>query len=90
MNGGVTVELDGERWEGSGLDVQTTNGGVHLSLPSRYNARLETGTVNGGLQFDFPVTVQGRLSRRLTTDLGSGGALIRVVTTNGGVTVARR
>jgi len=89
-NGGVTVELDGSSWQGTGLDVQTTNGGVRLRVPERYNARLETGTVNGGLSFDFPVTVQGRMSRHRTTDLGSGGPPIRVVTTNGGVTVQRK
>lgn len=89
-NGGVTVTLEGDRWVGEGLDLQTTNGGVRLRVPDRYNARLETGTVNGGLDFDFPVTVRGRISRRLSTDLGEGGAPIRVVTTNGGVSVTRR
>jgi hypothetical protein len=89
-NGGVNITLDGSQWRGSGLDIETTNGGVELEVPERYNARLETGTVNGGMRFDFPVTVQGRISRRLTTDLGSGGPPIRVVTTNGGVTVSRR
>lgn len=89
-NGSVTVELDGDRWRGSGLDLQTTNGGVRLYVPERYHANLETGTRNGGMNFDFPVTVRGRISRRLDTQLGDGGAPIRVVTTNGGVTVSRR
>jgi hypothetical protein len=89
-NGGVVVTLDGTEWRGSGVDLQTTNGGVRLEVPERYNARLETGTVNGGMHFDFPVTVQGRISRRLSADLGAGGAPIRVRTTNGGVTVSRR
>ena len=94
VNGGVTVELDGDRWNGAGLDVETRNGGVRMTLPANYSARLETGTVNGGFRIDFPVTVQGRLpggrNRTLNTTLGSGGPTIRVVTTNGGVTIARR
>lgn len=89
-NGGVTVTLDGTEWRGRGLDLETTNGGVRLEVPERYNARLEMGTVNGGLNFDFPVTVRGRISRSINTDLGSGGAPIRIMTTNGGVTVSRR
>jgi hypothetical protein len=93
-NGGLNVSLSGSRWEGAGLDVETTNGGVRLLVPASYSAILETGTVNGGLDIDFPVTVQGRLpggrNRRLTTTLGDGGARIRVETTNGGVRVARR
>ncbi len=89
-NGGVDVELTGDRWSGAGLDVRTTNGGVEVTIPASYNARLETGTVNGGMDIGFPVTVQGRINRRLTTQLGSGGPLVRVTTTNGGVSLRRR
>jgi len=89
VNGGLHVELDGPRWEGRGLDAITTNGGVHLRVPRDYSARLETGTVNGGVDIDFPVTVQGRIGRRLATDLGRGGALIRLMTTNGGVDIRK-
>ena len=88
-NGGVDVELTGDRWRGEGLDVETMNGGVEITIPTRYSARLETGTVNGGMDIGFPVTVQGRIDRRLTTKLGDGGALVRVTTTNGGVSLRR-
>lgn len=88
-NGGVDVELTGDRWRGAGLDVRTTNGGVEVAVPATYSARLETGTVNGGMSIGFPVTVQGRINRRLTTQLGEGGPLVRVTTTNGGVTLTR-
>jgi len=63
---------------------------VEVAIPATYNARLETGTVNGGMEIGFPVTVQGKINRRLTTQLGSGGPLVRVTTTNGGVTLRRR
>jgi len=88
-NGGVKVELTGDSWEGAGLDVETTNGGVKLLLPDSYNAHLETGTVNGGLEVDFPLTVQGKLGRELSVDLGAGGPTLRVMTTNGGVRIGR-
>lgn len=88
-NGGVSVDLAGDRWEGDGLDVVTTNGGVNVSIPGDYNARLETGTVNGGLEIDFPVTVQGRINRKIEATLGDGGTTIRVFTTNGGVKIKR-
>ena len=89
-NGGVDVELTGDRWDGEGLDVRTTNGGIELAIPANYSAQLETGTVNGGMEIGFPITVQGRINRRLTTRLGSGGPLVRVTTTNGGVSIRRR
>lgn len=88
-NGGVTVRLGGERWEGSGLDVHTSNGGVRLYVPEGYSARLETGTVNGSVEIDFPVTLQGRLDGDIEVDLGEGGAPVRVRTTNGGVRIQR-
>ena len=91
-NGGLNVLLSGSRWDGEGLDVETSNGGVTLSIPDGYNAELETRTVNGGLNIDFPITIQGELSSRrgITTTLGSGGPMVRVRTTNGGVKINRR
>jgi len=89
-NGGVYASLTGSQWRGTGLELETTNGGVTLDIPRSYNAQLETGTVNGSLDIDFPITIQGSLTRRLRTTLGSGGALIRATTTNGGVRIRQR
>jgi len=86
-NGGVNARLAGSTWSGRGLDLTTTNGGVSLAIPRGYNARLETGTVNGGMSVDFPITVRGRINKHIETQLGSGGPLVRVVTTNGGVKI---
>ncbi|MGH9871653.1 MAG: DUF4097 family beta strand repeat-containing protein [Pyrinomonadaceae bacterium] len=88
-NGGLDIELSGDRWDGETLDVSTTNGGVSMSIPKNYSAHLETGTVNGHLNIDFPVTVQGNITRELAVNLGSGGATIRAMTTNGGVSIRR-
>jgi hypothetical protein len=91
-NGGVSVTLSGNSWKGSGLDVETTNGGVHLSMPETYAARIETRTVNGGFKSDISQLAVERTDRtrgvNLKTDLNGGGASIRVVTTNGGVKIS--
>ena len=91
-NGGLTVNLGGDRWDGDGIDVQTSNGGVTLAVPEGYNAQLETRTVNGGFRSDIPLTIQGELSTRrgISTQLGSGGPTVSVRTTNGGVKIGRR
>jgi hypothetical protein len=88
-NGGVEAELTGRTWDGAGLDLETTNGGVRLRIPDGYAARLETRTVNGNIDIDFPVTVQGRIGRELSTTLGEGGPLVRAETTNGQVRLTR-
>jgi DUF4097 and DUF4098 domain-containing protein YvlB len=92
-NGGVHIELTGARWEGENLDVRTTNGGVNLIVPENYSAHLETSTTNGNVKSEFPLNVplndRGKMPKDISVDLGSGGATIRAVTTNGGVHLAR-
>jgi len=88
-NGGVHIELSGDRWDGEKCEVHTTNGGVTLLVPASYSAHLEADTTHGGVDIGFPVTVHGHIGSHIETDLGSGGKLIRVSTTNGGVAVKR-
>src|SRR3954447_8672296 len=68
-NGGLDVDLDGATWQGEGLDVETSNGGIRLRVPEQYSARLEAGTVNGGINVDMPITLQGRIDREISTNL---------------------
>ena len=88
-NGGLVIELTGDRWDGDSMDVSTTNGGIVMSVPENYSANLQTGTVNGSVSVDFPVTVQGRINKQIAVNLGSGGAMVKAMTTNGGVHLKR-
>ena len=90
QNGSLNVQLTGTKWDGTGLDAETRNGSVRLSVPDQYAAQLETGTVNGSIRTDIPVTVSGRISRQLSIPLGGGGKTIRAITTNGSVSITRR
>ena len=92
QNGPLVVKLTGARWDGAGLDAETHNGPADLRIPEGYNAKLDFGTVNGPMMVGFPltVTINGRLTDRISTTLGEGGAPIRVMTTNGPMTVRRQ
>lgn len=91
QNGPLTVTLAGASWVGKGLDAEAVNGPVTLGLPDGYNAELETGTVNGPMNLEIPLTVtlSGRVRDRIHTTLGKGGAPVRVVTTNGPITIRK-
>lgn len=90
QNGGLSITLTGSKWNGAGLDVATTNGGISWQLPADYSAQFFTSTVHGPIRTDFPSSVQGNVSRsEVAVALGKGGAPVKAVTTNGGVTVSR-
>lgn len=92
-NGGISVRLGGNAWRGTGMNVETTNGGISVVMSESYAARIETGTVNGGFSSDFPALIPeksesekwGSNDKRVSADLNGGGATVRIVTTNGGV-----
>lgn len=94
-NGGISVKLSGNAWKGAGLDVETTNGGVMLMMSETYAAHFETRTVNGGFNSDIAglfvekdENERRRQGVNISKDINGGGALVRVVTTNGGVKIA--
>ena len=87
-NGGLNVVLDGSRWQGAGLDVDTNNGSIHVVFPASYNAQLETGTTNGSVNVAFPGGYSGRNHGHFRGQVGKGGPPIRVVTTNGAVNIS--
>lgn len=72
VNGGITASI--ARMSGApDIFIKTVNGGVHLSVPSTFGARIETSTVNGGVGNPFAN------ARRV------GSASIETI--NGGITV---
>ena len=89
VNGGLDITLTGRQWEGKGLDVTTTNGGITWKLPRSYSAQLFTSTNMGGIRTGLPVTKTGMFRKEVTASLGQGGASIRAVTTNGGIDVVQ-
>jgi hypothetical protein len=63
---------------------------VKIAIPEHYSANLDARTENGGLNVDYPGAVRDRSGRRVSVQLGSGGAPLRVATSNGGVRVTTK
>jgi DUF4097 and DUF4098 domain-containing protein YvlB len=89
VNGGIHASLGRADWTGS-LDFKTVNGGITLELPGNAGAELKAETVNGDITSDFPLTIQGRLTkRRISATIGSGGRQLSLTTVNGGIQIRK-
>ena len=91
-NGGVNVDLIGSGAPGEVIDVQTTNGGVTLSVPSNYSGKFRAQTTNGGVSSDFGEVPKGEGERGRVVEMttGSGSATVKLQTTNGGVKIRKQ
>ncbi|HEY6130314.1 MAG TPA: DUF4097 family beta strand repeat-containing protein [Candidatus Acidoferrum sp.] len=88
-NGSVTANMGNAKWTGE-VELKTTNGSVHASLPASAEFAIRAATTNGGIHTDFPVTVMGSFgSKDLSGTVGAGGRDLRMATTNGGITLQK-
>lgn len=86
-NGGLSIHLSGPHWEGAGLDVATTNGGITWRVPADYSAQFFTSTNGGSIHTSLPTSKPEGNYREVKTTLGTGGQPVKAVTTNGGITI---
>lgn len=90
-NGPIMVKLEGGSWSGSGLQAETTNGPVSVTLPPDYQSGVEI--VSNGYSpinckargCDNAQRVQEGRTRKIT--FGNGEPIVRLSTTNGPVSV---
>lgn len=93
QNGPVTLTLAGETWGGAGLDVESRNGPLAVSIPRGYSAGLDAETEVGQIDArNLPLRNADRRRGRyvgdaLTARLGRGGPALRLRTANGPVTL---
>jgi hypothetical protein len=89
VNGSIRGEMGRADWSGT-LEMSTVNGSITLTLPATLNTDVRASTVNGDLVSDFPMSIQGRVSRRrLEGTIGAGGRMLSLETVNGSITLKR-
>jgi len=70
--------------------AHTSNSGITLHLPADLNANLSAQTSNGSISSDFEMRMRGEISKHhLEGAIGSGGPLIDLSTSNGGIRILR-
>jgi hypothetical protein len=84
-NGGVDLRLGA--MSSNFVHAVTSNGGITLEMPAGANARVKAVTsAHARVSSDFDVRREGPESRsRLEGQIGNGGALIELSTSNGGI-----
>jgi DUF4097 and DUF4098 domain-containing protein YvlB len=87
-NGSVDLTLP--KTFSNDVHVNTSNASITLRMPFEPNARVAARTNNSSITSDFPVRAEGTFGKdRLEGTLGSGGPLIDLVTSNGGIRLSR-
>lgn len=87
-NGSVDLEIDGAAGE---VRASSTNGGITLRLPEKIDAHLVAATTNGTVESELEVASKGAASKgRLEGQLGAGGPLIDLSTSNGSIRIVRQ
>ncbi|HEX9160706.1 MAG TPA: DUF4097 family beta strand repeat-containing protein [Thermoanaerobaculia bacterium] len=85
-NGAIRAELL-QVSAGKGMELETTNGSITLTVPPSFAATLEAETTNGSIRTDLPVTTRSFSRRELRGTLNGGGPNLSLHTTNGSIEI---
>ncbi len=88
-NGSIHAELV-EVTNGKDMSFTTTNGRIGVVLPANFRGDVDAGTTNGSIDTDFPVTSTHFSRTRVSGTINGGGRLLRLRTTNGGITIRKQ
>jgi DUF4097 and DUF4098 domain-containing protein YvlB len=87
-NGRITLQIDA--LNGSDVRASTSNSSLTVKLPSALSARVKASTSNASIDSDYELTVKGNISKgRLEGTIGSGGPLIDLHSSNGGIRIQK-
>ncbi len=86
-----SIELTVETLKDNDVRASTSNGSITLRLPAALNAHLRAVTTNSSVTTDFDVQDHGRArtKKRLDAQVGAGGPLIDLTTTNGSIKILK-
>src|SRR5713101_2074665 len=83
-NGGIELTMDSANQ--NDVYASTSNAGITVHMPAASAAKVRAHTSNGSISSDFDVQVQGQISKHnLEGTIGSGGPLLDLSTSNGGI-----
>jgi DUF4097 and DUF4098 domain-containing protein YvlB len=83
-NGGIELTMDSANQ--NDVYASTSNAGITVHMPAAAAAKVRAHTSNGSISSDFDVQTQGQITKHsLEGTIGSGGPLLDLSTSNGGI-----
>jgi len=88
-NGSIDLQLPADFT--AGIRAHTSNSSITVHLPSNANAHVIAITSNDSISTDFEMTVRGEINKHhLEGDIGKGGPLLDLDTSNGSIRILKR
>jgi DUF4097 and DUF4098 domain-containing protein YvlB len=88
---GGSVRVSFAAGNAQGGDINSSGGGVAVALDSAARLDVDAVASGGPVRCDLPVTVQGGISRNsLHGKINGGGALLKLRSSGGGITIGTR
>ncbi len=85
-NGAIRAELTRVD-QGRPIRLESTNGALTIVLPRSFAAHVDAETTNGSIDTELPVVATERRNNALRGTIQSGGAELRLHTTNGSIRI---
>jgi hypothetical protein len=87
-NGSVKAYYSDSIQPAPDISMVTYNGGISLTTPPDYSAKVYASTYNGSIDTDLPITVIGKVKKnKLTGTIGEGQAELHLETYNGSIRI---
>jgi hypothetical protein len=87
-NGGIKADYSKNAPPVCNVSMVTHNGGITLTTPPSFSAKVDASTHNGSIDTDLPITVIGKVTkRRLTGTIGTGQGKLHLETHNGSIKI---
>ena len=86
-NGSVNIRYASDAPNPANIRITTSNGGIDLTPPANYSAKVDAKPSNGKIRTNMPITVQGEIGKTLNGIIGSGEGQLYLQTSNSSINI---
>lgn len=86
-NGSINIRYAPDAATPADIRITTSNGGIDLTPPQNYSAKVDAATSNGKIRSSIPILVQGEMGKTLNGVIGSGQGHLYLRTSNSSISI---